>query len=589
MQAKLIPLLLCVGVFLLPHSMSAAATDQVLKPVYLYVSPASAEYLKSKGISYDDSISKWRQYLKKYDKNTKEITKAQLTQKLAPGVLVLPSSLVLDDDEIKAIKTFALAGGSLLATGAMATIGQDGHAKSSDLLEALFKLRILGNFNRETESTYLMPFGDGPLTWAVPAGRRMHMGQVPANHLRIEADQTAAVFIGWTRNKNKDPLSAAVAYTESSSHRGVFFAFPESSWGYQKARDWTALLDGTMSWLRREPKLFKAAWPHGFAASHLIEMDTEDKFTSAPNFAADLEKIGVKGTFYSLTSEAIKYPAIVKDLLARGHEIAYHADVHTGFKSLDAATQEKRIQQMRSHMQSILGDKSAGATGFRAPTESYDDTTETLLRKHGILHHAADPNSLEDRLPSFSKSERNVASDKALIILPRTQLDDLNFQTQLYSTERIDEEMAFDLDLTIKGGAFSLFSVHSQNYVDGGYMRKPMSNYLGRVAAAKDRLWVARGDQIAAWWRKRESTKVKVTPQDNGLLLQISVPQTDGIEGLTVIAALPEKDAAISVSEHGTAPTKFSIKLLDQFRSALIFNRLDVGEYEYLIKFSKKQ
>ena len=294
-------------------------------------------------------------------------------------------------------------------------------------------------------------------------------------------------------------------------------------------------------------------------------------------------------TLTRAASEAIKYPAIVKDLLARGHEIAYHADVHTGFKSLDAATQEKRIQQMRSHMQSILGDKSAGATGFRAPTESYDDTTETLLRKHGILHHAADPNSLEDRLPSFSKSERNVASDKALIILPRTQLDDLNFQTQLYSTERIDEEMAFDLDLAIKGGAFSLFSVHSQNYVDGGYMRKPMSNYLGRVAAAKARLWVARGDQIAAWWRKRESTKVKVTPQDNGLLLQISVPQTDGIEGLTVIAALPEKDAAISVSEHGTAPTKFSIKLLDQFRSALIFNRLDVGEYEYLIKFSKKQ
>ena len=589
MCSKLIRLLLCVGAFLLPHSIHAAATYQVLQPVYLYVSPASADYLKSKGISYDDSISKWRQYLKKYDKNTKEITKAELTQKLVPGILVLPSSLVLDEVEIKAIKTFALAGGSLLATGATATIGQDGKTKGSDLLEALFKLHILGNFNRETESTFLMPFGDGPLTWALPAGRRMHMGQVPANHLRIEAGHTAAVFIGWARNKNKDPLSAAIAYNESSSHRGVFFAFPESSWGYQKARDMTALLDGTMSWLRREPKLFKAAWPNGFAASHLIEMDTEDKFTSAPNFAADLEKIGVKGTFYSLTSEAIKYPAIVNDLHARGHEIAYHADIHTGFKSLDAVTQESRIQQMRTHMQSILGDKVGSATGFRAPTESYDVTTETLLRKHGILHHAADPNSYEDRLPSFSKSERNVASDQALIILPRTQLDDLNFQKQLYSAERIEEEMAFDLDLAIKGGAFSLFSVHSQNYVDGGYMRKPMSNYMGRVAAVKDRLWVARGDQIAAWWRIRESTKVKVTPQDTDLLLQISVTQPDGIEGLTVIAALPEKDAVLSVSERGTTPAKINIKILDQFRSSLIFNRLGVGEHEYLIKFSKKQ
>ena len=176
-----------------------------------------------------------------------------------------------------------------------------------------------------------------------------------------------------------------------------------------------------------------------------------------------------------------------------------------------------------------------------------------------------------------------------MIILPRTQLDDLNFQKQLYSAERIEEEMAFDLDLAIKGGAFSLFSVHSQNYVDGGYMRKPMSNYMGRVAAVKDRLWVARGDQIAAWWRIRESTKVKVTPQDTDLLLQISVTQPDRIEGLTVIAALPEKDAVLSVSERGTTPAKINIKILDQFRSSLIFNRLGVGEHEYLIKFSKKQ
>ena len=589
MCSKLIRLLLCVGAFLLPHSIHAAATYQVLQPVYLYVSPASADYLKSKGISYDDSISKWRQYLKKYGKNVKEINKEHLAQKLAPGVLILASSLVLDEVELKAIKTFASTGGSILATGATASIGLDGKAKENDFLATHFKLRVLGKFERETDSIYLMPFGDGPLTWALPAGRRMHMGLTPDTHLRIEADHMAAVFIGWARNKGKEPLSASIAYNESASHRGVFFAFPESSWGYQKARDMTILLDGTMSWLRREPKLFKAAWPNGFAASHLIEMDTEDKFTSAPNFAADLEKIGVKGTFYSLTSEAIKYPAIVNDLHARGHEIAYHADIHTGFKSLDAVTQESRIQQMRTHMQSILGDKVGSATGFRAPTESYDVTTETLLRKHGILHHAADPNSYEDRLPSFSKSERNVASDQALIILPRTQLDELNFQKQLYSAERIEEEMAFDLDLAIKGGAFSLFSVHSQNYVDGGYMRKPMSNYMGRVAAVKDRLWVARGDQIAAWWRIRESTKVKVTPQDTDLLLQISVTQPDGIEGLTVIAALPEKDAVLSVSERGTTPAKINIKILDQFRSSLIFNRLGVGEHEYLIKFSKKQ
>lgn len=298
-----------------------------------------------------------------------------------------------------------------------------------------------------------------------------------------------------------------------------------------------------------------------------------------------MEKIGVKGTFYSLTSEAIKHPAIVKELLARGHEIAYHADVHTGFKSLDAPTQEARILNMQAQMRTILGDKTDTVTGFRAPTESYDATTEALLRKHGILHHAADPNSYEDRLPSFSKSERNVASSQAIVVLPRTQLDDLNFQKQLYSADRIDAELAFDLDLAIRGGAFSLLSVHSQNYVEGGYMRKSMANYMTRVAAAKDRLWVTRGDQIAAWWRKRELVKIKITPQNNDLLLQISVPQPDGIEGLTVIASLPANEALTSLTTTAVKPT---IKNLDQFRSALIFDKLGAGEFEYLIKFSQK-
>jgi Polysaccharide deacetylase len=586
---KKIRLVLSIAIYFLIYQNTAFANHQVLQPVYLYLSAATAEHLKSKNISYEDSISKWRQYLRKYDKNAKEISKTQLIQRLAPGVLILASSLVLDEEEINAIKTFADTGGSILATGATASIGMDTQVKGNDFLETYFKVRLLGKFDRETESTYLMPFGDGPLTWSLPAGRRMHMGKTPDTHLRVEAENTAAVFIGWARNKGKDPLSSAITYHESSKHRAVFFAFPESSWGYQKAKDMNALMDGTMSWLRREPKLLKAAWPNGFAAGHLIEMDTEDKFASAPNFAADLEKIGVKGTFYSLTSEAIKYPAIVKDLLDRGHEIAYHADVHTGFKSLDAQTQEARIQNMQAQMRTILGDKTDAVTGFRAPTESYDATTEALLRKHGILHHAADPNSHEDRLPSFSKSERNIASSQALIILPRTQLDDLNFQKQLYSAARIDEELAFDLNLAIQGGALSLLSIHSQNYVDGGYMRQPMSKYLGRLTTLKDRLWIARGDQIASWWRKRESVEVKSSPQESGVLMQISVPGPDPVEGLTVVAVHPFKDAAPVVTDRNGHAVKVRLRNLDSFRSALIFEKLGAGTFEYLVRFALKK
>jgi peptidoglycan/xylan/chitin deacetylase (PgdA/CDA1 family) len=106
-----------------------------------------------------------------------------------------------------------------------------------------------------------------------------------------------------------------------------------------------------------------------------------------------------------LTSLAVFYPDMVRDLMRRGHEIAYHADVHFGFKGDAPQEQELRIRFMKQQMQAILGDSVHLATGFRAPTESYDATTETLLRKHGLLHHAADESAHEDRLPFFSVSE----------------------------------------------------------------------------------------------------------------------------------------------------------------------------------------
>jgi hypothetical protein len=318
--------------------------------------------------------------------------------------------------------------------------------------------------------------------------------------------------------------------------------------------------------------VFKAAWPDGKHAAHLMEMDTEDKFLSAPNFATHLESIGARGTFYCLTSMAIQHPQIVKDLLARGHEVAYHADVHFGFKDLDPAEQEMRILHMKGQMRSILGDQMDLATGFRAPTESYDADTESILRKNGILHHAADPSSTQDRLPFFSTSEPGLGFDTAMLVLPRTQFDDVNFMRLIYGPSRVEESLAYDLDLAVMGGAFSLLSVHTQNYVDGGLMAVTMGRYMAKVATYKDRLWVARGDQIAAWWRKREPIRVRqVDVGDSTTRFALTAPSTLVVDGLTAVVTNPVKGAVPTVTLADGKPANVRIKVMDPFRTAIIF------------------
>ena len=592
--------LVCIGLVFL--SAAAFANTPTDKPIYLYGSPLTVEYLKANGTSNNTALTMWRKYLRKACRCFEEITRAELLGKLKPGLLILASSEVLDDEERKAIQGFAASGGSLLATGLTGTRGGKGELKGHDFVNALFKMRVKGEFVRtNNEDWFMMPFGDGPLTWAMPAQRRMYMGDAAQNMLRVESTNVAAVVMNWDREKDEIGPNGVIAFNETDKYRGVFFGFPESAWNFAKPSELLAILDGTISWLQREPRLVKSAWPNANIAAHLMEMDTEDKFFSAPNFAKDLESIGVRGTFYSVTSEAAKYPDVVKELIARGHEMAYHADVHLGFEGVRPAKQDERIKNMVAEMTTLVGpDTPRLATGFRAPTESYDAVTEIMLRKHGMLHHAADPSSTEDRLPFFSKVEPKLGPDQALVVLPRTQYDDVSYTALDFTVKEVLSNLKYDLDLVVQGGAFGLLSVHTQNYVDEGMLPKVMPDYMKYVATYKDRIWIPRADQIAAWWRKRalvsvtQVTQVKTVkqaenqerqPQSKDIVLQMSVAAPGNVEGLTVFVMNPKSGVIPAVQARSGSAAKVRVKLVDAFRSALVFDKLDTGNFEYVIRY----
>ena len=557
---------------------SASATGSAGGDIYFYATPTTAEHMKQQGKSYANIIKRWRPYLKKYGDQVHEITREQLLGGLKPGVLILPTAIALDTQERRAIERFASLGGSLLGNGLIGTLDAQGRSAGMDFLENTFKVRTHGFFPASDDS-FFMPFGDSPVTWPIPAARRMPIYAGNETILRISTQNEAAVLMDWSRSLQ--PVAHTVmAFDESGKSRSAYFSFGDDAW--RASKDSNLVLDATLAWLRRVPQAYKAAWPNGYKAAHLIEMDTEDQFHSAPNFAKHLESQGLKGTFYCLTSEAVRHPDLVRDLMARGHEIAYHADVHFGFKGDPEGEQELRIIFMKQQMQTILGDRVKEATGFRAPTESYDKTTERLLRKHGILHHAADESAIEDRLPFFSVSEPDVSPQQALIVLPRTQLDDVSFKKLKFTPEQVTFNLNYDLDLTVRSGGFGLLSVHTQNYLEGGLMFVTMGDYVRKVASYKDRLWVARGDEITAWWRKREAVHLEQRFVKNSL--HVALQNTAPVQGLTVLVTLPHKDAAVRVSA-ATSGAPVKIKPLDSFRAALVFDTLPAGRTQLRVDF----
>ena len=568
-------------------SAAIAAPVATLEPVYLYASPLTNLFFEANGASYDALKTRWREYLRTfYGKDYREVTRANLLAGMAPGVLVLGSAVLLDDKERKAIRNFSEAGGSVLAT--WGTGARDGRGKWAGygFLEDLLKMKVVGPVTQEDNLRFINTFGDHPLTWAVPGGQRIFLGEIAESPLRVDSPNLAARYFDWQRFPAPKNTNGAIAYLEAGNSRRVYFGFPESSWEYDERLELPKMFDSVIAWLRRKPMVFKGAWPNGDLSAQLLEMDTEDKFSNALNFAKELDAANIKGTFYSLTSIAIKNRDIVQKL-AEKHEIGYHAEIHVGFKGKSPDIQAQRLNAMVTEMKDVVGSRAiTGIVGFRAPTESWDETTEKLLRKIGVKHHVADPAASESRVPSFSRAEPTLSTEDAIVVLPRTQMDDLNYQGLKLTLDRASELIMLDFDYLHEAGALGVLSVHSQNYAADGLMAKLTPPYVKRLQQHRDDVWAASGAEIADWWRMRE--RVVFAPFKNSASnFAFDVRSPGNVKGLQFFVTHPALNVApIAVKALSPGAPQPELRRIDAYRSALVFKQeLSVGHYAYSLDF----
>ena len=564
----------------------AAPAAQPLDAVYLYASPITSVFFKENGASYDTLKQHWREYLRPFGGSYREVSRANLLAGLKSGVLVLGSAILLDAQERKAITAFVDAGGSILATWGTGARNGKGQWAGYGFIEELLQMKVTGKVTNDNLEHFINTFGDGPLSWTVPGGNRIFLGEVAESPLRIDSPRLAARYFDWQRYPAAKNTNGAIAFLEKGGSRRVYFGFSESSWEYDDRLELPKVLDATMAWLRRERRIYKAAWPNGDLSAQLLEMDTEDKFANSINFARHLDEAKLKGTFYSLTSLATKNKEIVQKL-AEKHEIAYHAEIHFGFKGKSAEVQQERLAKMVSEMQDIVGVRALPkVTGFRAPTESWDETTEKLLRKIGIRHHVVGPSASDDRLPFFSKSEAGVGPEDALVVLPRTQMDDLNYQRLKLDLPEASALITLDFDYLLESGALGVLSVHSQNYAPDGLMAKLTPPYIKRLQDHRNDIFVGSGTDIETWWRARE--RVIHTPgkhASTSLIFDVRSP--GNVKGVTFFVTHSVAEGVLKGVKASRADLpQPEIARIDPYRSAIIFRQeLKAGRYDYSLEF----
>ena len=127
-----------------------------------------------------------------------------------------------------------------------------------------------------------------------------------------------------------------------------------------------------------------------------------------------LERNQVQSTFFVPGCTARRYPTVIKNIVAAGHEIAHHGDMH---EQPAAATVEQEIQYIERGIESL--QKVAGVTpiGYRAPFWELSWKTPELLVDYGFLYDT----SLMDADHPYELAVK----DKSLVELPvQWALDD---------------------------------------------------------------------------------------------------------------------------------------------------------------------
>ena len=281
---------------------------------------------------------------------------------------------------------------------------------------------------------------------------------------------------------------------------------------------------------------------------------------------------------------AKEFPDVLSQLF-KDFEIAYHGDVHDSFKGQAASLQEQRILNMQEQMKSALLPEAKQITGFRAPTEGYNLITERLLQKYGIRHHAVDPQRTEGRIPEFLKQE-GVELVDSIVLLPRSQRDDINLARQNLNVEQTTKALIDDFDLAMRTGALAWLSVHSQNFKPDDILFKATPTFLEHVKKNKETMWLATAGQVNDWWRERDRFKVSYKQEGQRLEFYVTVTGNKPVSGGSLTVMLPQKGVFPVVRGSKIGMKEPTIKKIDDYRSSIIFEKLEPGNYAYLVSFS---
>jgi peptidoglycan/xylan/chitin deacetylase (PgdA/CDA1 family) len=221
---------------------------------------------------------------------------------------------------------------------------------------------------------------------------------------------------------------------------------------------------------------------------------------AVPRLLRMLDRLRLRTTFFVPGWVAEIWSDVARSVRDAGHEIGHHGYLHESVRGVDEATELAYLRRGLAALDEVLGLRPIG---YRAPSWDMNFRTPELLAREGFRYDS----SLMDADHPYRLATSAESGAATLVELPvHWSLDDWNrynfvpgFTTSspIGRPSEVRDAWAEELDAIVEVGG--LFALTMHPFISGRPARAAALERLIERAAAIDGLWLATGEELAAW------------------------------------------------------------------------------------------
>ena len=252
-------------------------------------------------------------------------------------------------------------------------------------------------------------------------------------------------------------------------------------------------LDAETMWTARDPSYAKRPI--------LMSQGAYGWKVGMPRVLALLDRYGIKSTFFVPGRVAEQHPALMEDVIGRGHEIAHHSYSHRWIIGLSPEEEREEMERGMTALTSVTGHRPRG---WRSPAAEFSEITLQLIREYGFDYSS---NFFDDDSPYLLRID-GVRTE--IVELPfRWVLDDAPFfqysivlpGRTLQAPSAVLEAWKSEFDVLYAEDRMMMVGMHPQ--IIGQPSRLKVLEGLIEHALKHPNVWIDRCDVISDDMRPR--------------------------------------------------------------------------------------